>query len=70
VCAAVTLPVLAIGGIKKANLDQVVAAGADGIAVISAIIAADDPTAAAQELLAALQSRKATPRSRAFPLGG
>ena len=58
--AAVTLPILAIGGIKKANLDQIIAAGADGIAVISAIIAADDPTAATQELLATLQSKKAT----------
>jgi thiamine-phosphate pyrophosphorylase len=57
--AAVNLPILAIGGIKKANLDQVLAAGADGIAVISAIISADDPTAASQELLATLSSRRA-----------
>jgi thiamine-phosphate pyrophosphorylase len=56
--AAVKLPMLAIGGIKKANIDQVVAAGADGIAVISAIIGADDPTAASQELLATLRSRR------------
>jgi thiamine-phosphate pyrophosphorylase len=70
VCAAVALPILAIGGIKKVNLDQVVAAGADGIAVISAIIAADDPMAAAQELLATLHSRKATPRSQSAPARG
>lgn len=56
--AAVKLPMLAIGGVKKANIDQVVAAGADGIAVISAIIGADDPTAASQELLATLRSRR------------
>jgi thiamine-phosphate pyrophosphorylase len=55
-CAAVALPILAIGGIKKVNLDQVVAAGANGIAVISAVIAADDPTAATQDLLGALQA--------------
>jgi thiamine-phosphate pyrophosphorylase len=55
---AVRSPILAIGGIKKANLDQVLAAGADGIAVISAIISADDPTAASQDLLAALRSRR------------
>lgn len=48
--AAITLPILAIGGVKKANLGQVLAAGADGIAVISAVIAAADPAAAAQEL--------------------
>jgi thiamine-phosphate pyrophosphorylase len=57
--AAVNVPILAIGGIKKANLDQVLAAGANGIAVISAIISADDPMAASQELLAMLRSRKA-----------
>jgi thiamine-phosphate pyrophosphorylase len=57
--AAVNIPILAIGGIKKANLDQVLAAGADGIAVISAIISADDPTAASQELLRTLHSRTA-----------
>ena len=68
VCAAVPLPVLAIGGVKKANLDQVVAAGADGIAVISAVIAADDPAAAARDLLAALRSRNATPPSGPSPL--
>jgi thiamine-phosphate pyrophosphorylase len=54
---AVRSPILAIGGIKKANLDQVLAAGADGIAVISAIISADDPMAASQDLLATLRSR-------------
>jgi thiamine-phosphate pyrophosphorylase len=59
VCAAVALPILAIGGIKKANLDQVVAAGADGIAVISAVISADDPTAATEDLLATLQAARA-----------
>jgi thiamine-phosphate pyrophosphorylase len=56
---AVTLPILAIGGIKHAHIDQVLAAGADGIAVISAIISADDPTAATQELVATLRSRRA-----------
>ena len=57
--AAVNLPILAIGGVKKANLDQVLAAGADGIAVISAIISADDPTAASQDLLGTLRARRA-----------
>jgi thiamine-phosphate pyrophosphorylase len=56
--AAVRLPILAIGGIKKANLDRVLAAGADGIAVISAVISADDPRAAAQDLLATLRARR------------
>ncbi len=58
VSAKVDRPILAIGGIAKANLDQVLAAGADGIAVISAVISAADPTAATQELLAALQAKR------------
>lgn len=57
--AAVNVPILAIGGIKKANLDQVLAAGANGIAVISAIISADDPLMASQDLLATLRSTRA-----------
>jgi thiamine-phosphate pyrophosphorylase len=57
--AAVNLPILAIGGIKLANLPQVLAAGAEGIAVISAVISAEDPTAASRELLATLQAARA-----------
>jgi thiamine-phosphate pyrophosphorylase len=62
--ATVRSPILAIGGVKQANLDQVLSAGADGIAVISAIISANDPTAASQALLATLRSRRATVGSR------
>jgi thiamine-phosphate pyrophosphorylase len=62
--AALGLPILAIGGIKKANLDQVIAAGADGIAVISAVISADDPAAATQDLLATLDGARAKIASR------
>jgi thiamine-phosphate pyrophosphorylase len=57
--AAITLPILAIGGVKTANLDQVLDAGADGIALISAIISADDPMAASQDLLGTLRASKA-----------
>lgn len=48
--AAVALPVVAIGGIDAGNLGEVMAAGADGVAVISNIIAAPDPAAAAATL--------------------
>ena len=68
--AAVNMPILAIGGVKKANLDQVLAAGADGIAVISAIISADDPTAASQDLLGTLRARRAKAGSAAIVLNG
>jgi thiamine-phosphate pyrophosphorylase len=56
--AAVTLPILAIGGIKRDNLEAVLASGADGIAVISAVIAAEDPTAATRDLLHTLHAAK------------
>lgn len=52
--AAVRLPVFAIGGITLQNVGQVLAAGADGVAVISAVCAAPDPEAAARELAGAL----------------
>jgi len=44
------LPVVAIGGINQSNIDEVIAAGADAVAVISAVCAADDPREAAQRL--------------------
>ncbi len=48
--AAVTIPIVAIGGITEQNMDQLAGSGADGIAVVSAIFAADDPAAAARSL--------------------
>lgn len=47
---AVSIPVIAIGGINRQNAGDVIAAGADGIAVISAVVARPDITAAAREL--------------------
>jgi thiamine-phosphate diphosphorylase len=48
--AAVSLPVCAIGGINESNLDEVIGAGADMVAVISAVCSAPDPRAAARRL--------------------
>ena len=42
------LPLVAIGGIHPDNAAQVLAAGADGLAVVSALCGAEDPCAAAQ----------------------
>lgn len=50
--AAVSLPVCAIGGINESNVDDVIAAGADMVAVISAVCAAPDPREAAHRLAA------------------
>jgi thiamine-phosphate pyrophosphorylase len=47
---AVSVPVIAIGGISHKNVRDVIAAGADGIAVISAVVAGPDIAAAAREL--------------------
>lgn len=43
-------PLVAIGGLNAANTGAAVRAGADGIAVVSAICAAPDPLQAAREL--------------------
>ena len=44
-------PLVAIGGIAPANARSVMAAGADGLAVVSALCAAPDPGAVARQLL-------------------
>jgi thiamine-phosphate pyrophosphorylase len=44
------MPITAIAGIDASNAADVIAAGADGVAVISALSLAPDPKAAAQEL--------------------
>jgi thiamine-phosphate pyrophosphorylase len=49
-----TIPVFAIGGIKSGNVLQALAAGADGVAIISSIFAADDITVAARKFMQAI----------------
>ena len=48
--AGVTVPMLGIGGITEYNAGQVIAAGASGVAVITGVLAHDDPCAAAERL--------------------
>jgi thiamine-phosphate pyrophosphorylase len=48
--AATRLPLVAIGGIHAGNARQLLRAGADGLALVSALCAADDPQAAAAGL--------------------
>ena len=42
ICDAVDIPVVAIGGIKKDNIRLLAGSGIDGVAVVSAIFAAED----------------------------
>jgi len=50
------LPILAIGGMNAHRVPEVVRAGADGVAAISAVLSASDPAAAASEILSAIRS--------------
>jgi len=49
-CAVATLPTVAIGGLKAAHATAVLAAGADGMAVVSAICGQTDPASAARQI--------------------
>lgn len=53
------LPLVAIGSIKAENTRGVVAAGADCVAVVTAIVSADDPEQATRYLLSEVRAGKA-----------
>ena len=53
------VPVGAIAGINQGNAAEVIGAGADGIAVVSAVTAAADPERAARELRGIVEAAKA-----------
>jgi thiamine-phosphate diphosphorylase len=48
---AIAAPLVAIGGITAENAEEAIRAGADGVAVISAVCAAPDPAEATRRLL-------------------
>jgi thiamine-phosphate diphosphorylase len=54
IVAVAPCPVIAIGGITPERVGEVIATGAHGIAVIGAIVEADDPRAASNALRAAV----------------
>lgn len=54
VARSLSIPVFGLGGVNQANARQVMNAGASGISLISAIMAADQPRHAAEILLACL----------------
>jgi len=55
---AVSLPLVAIGGINRDNAGEVASAGADGVAVISAILRAEDAEEAARQVIKAFEAGK------------
>ena len=52
ICAAVDIPVTAIGGINEENMMRLSGSGVDGVALVSAIFAAEDIEAACRRLKA------------------
>jgi thiamine-phosphate pyrophosphorylase len=52
--AVTSLPLVGIGGITAARAPEIVAAGAQGVAVVSAIAGAEDPEAATREIAEAV----------------
>ena len=55
---AVILPLVAIGGINQDNAAEIIAAGADSLAVISAILQADSPEEAARQIVDKIEAQK------------
>jgi len=51
----VSLPLIAIGGIDQSNIEEVMKAGADGVAVISAVLGKEDIEGATRDLVTKLE---------------
>jgi thiamine-phosphate diphosphorylase len=58
----VSCPIVGIGGITAQNLSAAFKAGADSVAVVSAVFSAPDPAAATRDLLAAIERARKDPR--------
>jgi thiamine-phosphate pyrophosphorylase len=54
----IRVPLIGIGGITLDNVADVIRAGADGVAVISAVCGAVDPVAATRRLLDAIHAAR------------
>jgi len=54
----IRVPLVGIGGITPDNVSEVIQAGADGVAVISAVCAAADPKAAAARFLTQIRAAR------------
>jgi len=58
ICSSVSIPVIAIGGIGPGNVSEIITAGADGVAVISAVVGEEDITRAARQMKALIRSAR------------
>jgi thiamine-phosphate pyrophosphorylase len=61
ICRRVSIPVVAIGGITAENAGAVIAAGADGVAVVSAVVAAENVEEAARRLRQVVEKARLRP---------
>ncbi|MFC1986600.1 thiamine phosphate synthase [Chloroflexota bacterium] len=55
---AISLPLVAIGGITKDNASEIIAAGADSVAVISAVLDTESPEEASRQIVDILETQK------------
>ena len=65
ICAAVDIPVVAIGGLNERTIPELAGTGADGAAVVSAIFAAEDIEEETRRLRAAVQAALGAKPTRA-----
>lgn len=57
---AVDLPIVAIGGISRANTGEVISSGADSVAAISAVVTDDDVAGRVREFIEVIRSSRQT----------
>jgi thiamine-phosphate pyrophosphorylase len=62
---AIHIPLVGIGGISPDNAGRVIRSGADGVAVVSAIIAHPQPESAAKQLRSVIEEARASRPTRA-----
>jgi len=60
IVARTKIPIVAIGGLHAGNAADAITAGAAGVAIVSAICAAPDPTVATRELVGIVKAAKST----------
>jgi len=70
VCRYSTIPTIAIGGIDGGRIDEVLGRGADGIAVVSAVLDGPDPAQAVRRLRGMIDGYRCSPPRISTPIDG